>query len=83
MVWARERSASVLTHDLDFAAILASTGASGPSVIQLRTADVGSDVLMGRVAAAIRENVDALRRGAIVSIDVEQARVRVLPIVQE
>lgn len=37
MDWARGRGYIVFTHDLDFGSILASTGATGPSVIQVRT----------------------------------------------
>src|SRR5262245_43988501 len=37
MDWARDEGRIVLTSDLDFAALLALSGTSGPSVIQLRT----------------------------------------------
>jgi predicted nuclease of predicted toxin-antitoxin system len=43
--WAREHDYLVFTHDLDFGAILASTKASGPSVISVRTQDVSPDHL--------------------------------------
>ena len=43
----------LLTHDLDFGAILASSGANIPSVIQIRTEDLRPDVLAGRVASII------------------------------
>lgn len=35
--WARSHGHIVFTHDLDFGAILAATGANAPSVVQLRT----------------------------------------------
>jgi len=38
----------LLTHDLDFGAILASSGANIPSVIQIRTEDLRPEVLAGR-----------------------------------
>ena len=43
MTWARQNGYVVFTHDLDFGALLAVTGAEGPSVIQIRTVDVTPD----------------------------------------
>jgi predicted nuclease of predicted toxin-antitoxin system len=40
MDWARENNSVILTHDLDFGTTLALTGASKPSVVQVRTQDV-------------------------------------------
>lgn len=37
MTWTREHVYVVVTHDLDFSALLAATRAVGPSVIQLHT----------------------------------------------
>ena len=39
MGYAREHDQVVITHDLDFGAVLAITHATGPSVIQVRTED--------------------------------------------
>jgi predicted nuclease of predicted toxin-antitoxin system len=39
MTWARTNGDIVMTHDLDFGAILAATGARAPNVIQFRTQD--------------------------------------------
>ena len=69
MDWARERSIVVLTHDLDFSALLASTGASGPSVVQVRTRDVMPEATGPYVAAALDKFATELAAGAIVSID--------------
>jgi predicted nuclease of predicted toxin-antitoxin system len=38
--YAKNAGYAVLTHDLDFGAILAATGGNAPSVIQVRTQDV-------------------------------------------
>src|SRR5450759_5485510 len=38
--WARDNGRILLTHDLDFGAVLASSGAGSQSVIQLRASDV-------------------------------------------
>ena len=80
MAWARDRGFVVVTHDLDFSALLASTEALGPSVIQVRTQDVLPDAVCSDVVRVLREHRTALDEGAIVSIDELASRVRVLPI---
>ena len=80
MTWARDRGFVVVTHDLDFSAILASTEAVGPSVIQVRTQDVLPDAVGSDVVRVLRDHRAALDEGAIVSIDELASRVRVLPI---
>ena len=79
MRWATEHGHIVLTADLDFGAILAATQRRQPSVIQIR-ADVPTPTAVGEaVLAAIRQARDELDRGAILSVDVARARLRVLP----
>jgi len=80
MAWARDRGFVVITHDLDFSALLAYTEAVGPSVIQVRTQDVLPDAIGTDVVRVLREHNAALDQGAIVSIDELASRVRVLPI---
>jgi len=80
MAWARDRGFVVITHDLDFSAILATTEAVGPSVVQVRTQDVLPDVVGSVVVRVLRDHLTALDQGAIVSIDELASRVRVLPI---
>jgi predicted nuclease of predicted toxin-antitoxin system len=80
MQWAVERDYIVLTADLDFGAILAATQIKRPSVVQLR-----SDILTPRsigatVVAAIRQTRDELLDGALLSVDVARARLRILPL---
>lgn len=70
----------VLTQDLDFSAMLGLTGASGPSVVQIRAADVAPEAIGGRVLLALRRHERELHDGAIVSLDPFRARVRVLPL---
>lgn len=43
MTWARAHGYVVVTHDLDFSALLAATRAIGPSVIQVRTQDTNTE----------------------------------------
>jgi predicted nuclease of predicted toxin-antitoxin system len=80
MAWARGRGFVVITHDLDFPAILASTEARGPSVIQVRTQDVLPDAIGPDIVRVLRDQRAALDQGAIVSVDELTSRIRVLPI---
>lgn len=78
--WARGDGYIVFSHDLDFGAILAATQASGPSVIQIRGENVLPEDAGDTVIAAIRRFQDALEQGALISIDPERARARILPL---
>jgi predicted nuclease of predicted toxin-antitoxin system len=78
--WARANDRVVLTQDLDFSAILATTQHAKPSVIQIRSEDVNPDVIGSRVLTAIGQMKSELESGAIVSVDPVRARVRVLPL---
>ena len=78
--WAKSRAWIVFTHDLDFGAILAATDADAPSVIQIRSADPTPATCGEAVTAVLRQSADALLAGALVSIDQDRARVRLLPL---
>ena len=78
--WARANDCVVFTHDLDFGAVLAATGAEGPSVVLVRTQDPTPAHLADLLAAALRKLEPVLQEGAIVSIDEVRARARVLPL---
>jgi predicted nuclease of predicted toxin-antitoxin system len=81
MTYARERGLVVFTHDLDFGNILAVTHALGPSVIQVRTQDPLPRSVGPLVLTAIDEYRELLQRGALVTIEPDKLRARVLPIV--
>ena len=80
IAWAHENGCVVLTHDLDFGAILAVTQESGPSVVQVRT----QDVLPERMETLLVEMLDRyqaeLSEGALVVVDEAKSRVRILPL---
>jgi len=78
--WAASQHAVVFTHDLDFGAILAATSATAPSVIQLRAQDVLPEATGSSVVRALHQFEDALQKGAIVTVQPEQSRVRMLPL---
>ena len=70
----------VLTHDLDFSAILAATQGKKPSVVQIRADDVSPDVIGRQVLIALRQMEAELIEGALVTVDPNRTRLRVLPL---
>lgn len=70
----------VLTHDLDFGAILAATHGEKPSVVQIRAEDVSPDVIGKQVIAALRQMASELEEGALLTVDLNRTRLRVLPL---
>lgn len=80
MTWAGVHRYVLFTHDLDFGALLAVSGAGGPSVVQVRTHDITPSRLGPLVVATIHEHAAALEAGALITIDEGRARVRILPI---
>ncbi len=70
----------VLTHDLDFSAILAATQGKKPSVVQLRADDTSPDVIGDAVLAAIAQMDAELRDGALLTVEPGRTRLRVLPL---
>jgi predicted nuclease of predicted toxin-antitoxin system len=80
MAHARAHDFVVLTHDLDFSAILAATNGEKPSVVQIRTIDTSPEVLAATVITGLRSCADELREGALLTIDADRRRLRVLPL---
>jgi predicted nuclease of predicted toxin-antitoxin system len=78
--WAREKGFVVLTHDLDFGLLLSMTQEGGPSVVQVRTQDVTPEAIGAVVIATLSKHADSLDHGALLSIQGQAARVRILPI---
>ena len=81
MGFAREHQFVVFTHDLDFGNILAVTHARGPSVIQARVEDPVPETIGEALVATIIENAAHLERGALITLDPDRRRIRILPIV--
>ena len=80
MAYARVSGYVVLTHDLDFGAILAATHGEKPSVVQIRADDVSSDVIGTQVIAALRQMASELEDGVLLTIEPTRTRLRVLPL---
>ena len=80
MAWARQNRHAVFTHDLDFGAMLALSGASRTKRPAGRSRDVLREHLAGVVATALGQHDADLASGALVVVDQNRARVRLLPI---
>jgi predicted nuclease of predicted toxin-antitoxin system len=80
MDWAAVNSHVVVTHDLDFGAMLAATQANCPSVIQARTQDVTPASLAPLLDRLLRQFQAELEAGALIVFDVATTRVRILPL---
>jgi predicted nuclease of predicted toxin-antitoxin system len=80
MRYAKDAGYLVLTHDLDFGAILAATGGDAPSVVQVRSQDVYPEAIGGLVVAVIRQFTAELEKGVLISVDENRLRARLLPL---
>jgi predicted nuclease of predicted toxin-antitoxin system len=78
--WAKEHDYIIFTHDLDFGTALALTKAEKPSVIQVRTQNVTISHLSEMVLQTIKIYANLLENGALLVIDEDKKRVRILPI---
>ncbi len=80
MAYAKATDSVVLTHDLDFGAMLAATHGEKPSVAQIRAEDVSPDAIGLQVITALRQMATELEAGALLTIDPNRTRLRVLPL---
>jgi predicted nuclease of predicted toxin-antitoxin system len=83
MEYARKEDMVVFTHDLDFSALLYSTGAMKPSVIQLRSEDTRPTMMGSILISAIGQAEDHLISGALVTVDPRKNRITLLPLKAE
>lgn len=79
MKWARDNADVIVTHDLDFGALLAATRAVGPSVLQIRAQNILPEALHMMLINTIKQFQRELEAGALISVDLQRARARVLP----
>ena len=70
----------VLTFDLDFGEIVAHLRATRTSVVVFRLRDARPQSVIARLEVVLKESASALDRGAIISVEDERHRVRLLPI---
>jgi predicted nuclease of predicted toxin-antitoxin system len=79
MRYAADKGFSVLTQDLDFSAMLASTRDSKPSIIQIR-GPVMPEICFIPVVNAIVQFSKEIDAGALVTIDPHKTRLNILPL---
>jgi predicted nuclease of predicted toxin-antitoxin system len=80
MAYAAANEYVVITHDLDFSAILAVTHGKKPSVIQIRSEDVSAELIAKQTVAALRQLRAELEAGALLTIEADRTRLRMLPL---
>ena len=77
---ARAHDYIILTHDLDFGAILAASNGDKPSVVQLRADDVRPESISVQVISALRTMGVELAEDALVTVDPRRTRISILPL---
>ena len=70
----------VLTHDLDFGAILAATQGEKPSVVQIRAENISPEAIGEQIILALRQMASELEEGALLIVDPGRTRLRLLPL---
>ncbi len=81
MIYARENEFIVVTYDLDFSAILSATHGRKPSIIQLRS--IPSEQAVNVLAFVLSQYANELEEGAVMTIDLKRARMRLLPLLDK
>jgi predicted nuclease of predicted toxin-antitoxin system len=77
---ARREKAILLTHDLDFAALLAASRAALPSVVIFRLRSMRPQIVNRYLEIILSRHGELLRQGAILSVTDSRIRARPLPL---
>ena len=80
MAYAKTNNYAIFTYDLDFSAILAIIDSNKPSVIQIRTGDISPAVNAHLVIKALLAAASEIEKGALITIDKNKTRLRILPL---
>jgi predicted nuclease of predicted toxin-antitoxin system len=78
--YARENGFVVFTNDLDFSAILASSKASFPSVIQVRTQNLLPEHIGEIIIELLHKFDEMINNGCLLTFDENRTRTRILPL---
>jgi predicted nuclease of predicted toxin-antitoxin system len=78
--FARLNGYIIITHDIDFTQLLALTGAESPSVILIRAKNIMVNSFSEKLIKALKENKEVITNGAILVIDDDKMRIRILPL---
>jgi predicted nuclease of predicted toxin-antitoxin system len=70
----------IITQDLDFGNLLASSNSRKPSVVQLRTEELDPDVIGAQVIRLLQQLEAELKEGALITFNPRRTRVRILPL---
>jgi predicted nuclease of predicted toxin-antitoxin system len=80
---ARRENAVLLTHDLDFADLLAASGDDLPSVIIFRLRSMRPQIVNRYLEMILSQHEERLRQGVILSVTDASIRSRALPLLRE
>jgi predicted nuclease of predicted toxin-antitoxin system len=80
MAYAAKHGYVVLTHDLDFSAILAATQGTKPSVVQIRAENLSPAAIGDPLIAALQQMTPDLVAGALLTVDPGRTRLNLLPL---
>jgi predicted nuclease of predicted toxin-antitoxin system len=80
LVRARAGGYVLVTHDLDFAVLVAGSGGALPSVVLFRLRNMRPESVVAHFARVLDEAQDALSEGAFVTVRESALRIRSLPI---
>ena len=80
MAYAVRHQLVALTHDLDFGDILAASNLAVPSVVQIRSGSTDPAAISALLLMALRQWEPELTLGALLSVDLNRSRVRLLPL---
>lgn len=80
MIKANQEQRIILTIDLDFAQLLAMSGAKFPSIILFRLGNDNYSIINERISLVLSQYSNYLVEGAIISVTDKNIRVKKLPI---
>jgi len=80
MAYAATHDYIVMTHDLDFGAVLAATQGTKPSVVQIRSDNLSPAAIGEPLIAALQQMAAELAAGALLTVDPGRTRLHVLPL---
>ena len=78
--YTKAKQLCIITHDLDFSRIISLSGLDKPSVITLRHEKIGPQILLNVLTSQIPHIESILENGALVTIDEDKIRYRLLPL---
>ena len=77
---AEQEKRIILTFDLDFGEIVAASGKQIPSIITFRLRNTRTPHVIQRLEKVLNDSSEALKKGAIISVEESRHRIRFLPI---